>query len=211
VAGGFAGAWLTFVLVEAARTGTFAALARGGGLVFFGAVPGGVAGMRLAGRAFRLDVLRVLELSLPGLAAGHALGRVGCFLGGCCFGRPFEGPWAVTAVDPLAPAAHPPVPRHPVALYEAAGLLILGLAFARVPAAHPGSGRRAAAYLVAYGALRLGTEAFRGDAIRGVWAGGVSTSQGLASFAIVLGALLLWRASQGARSQRDRAAARPPG
>ncbi|MEC7524585.1 MAG: prolipoprotein diacylglyceryl transferase family protein [Myxococcota bacterium] len=171
VGGGFVGAWLLHAGVEWVRTGTPSA----SGIVFFGAVPGGALGMLAAGRWLGLDVVRILELSLPGLGVGHALGRLGCFFGGCCYGRPFDGAWAITYSHPFAPGAHPPVPRHPTPLYEAGGLLVLALVFALWPATRPGSGRRAAAYLAGYCALRGLVELTRGDAIRGVWAG-VSTS-----------------------------------
>ncbi|MBX3269454.1 MAG: prolipoprotein diacylglyceryl transferase [Sandaracinaceae bacterium] len=184
---GFTTAWLTFALVELVRTGTLDALRGGGGLVAFGAVPGLALAALVARRALRLDALRALELALPGLAAGHALGRAGCFLGGCCFGAPFDGPWSVVYRDPLAPAALAgPIARHPSPLYEALGLLALALAFACVPARRPGSGRRLAAYVAAYSALRIAVELTRGDAVRGVLAAGLSTST---LIALVLGAL----------------------
>ncbi len=192
VAGGLAGAWLTFGAVEWARTGTLDAVRAGGGLVFFGAVPGAALACFAAGRALRVDILAALDRSIPGLAAGHALGRIGCFLGGCCYGTPFDGPWAVVYTDPIALAAHPPVPRHPTPLYEAAGLLAIGLAFALVPPRRVGDGRRTLAYFVVYAILRLATELVRGDAIRGVWHG-VSTSQLVAGFVLVTALPLLAR------------------
>ncbi|MFK7985409.1 MAG: prolipoprotein diacylglyceryl transferase [Sandaracinaceae bacterium] len=197
VGGGFFGAWLTFLLVEWARTGSPVSAFYGGGFVFFGAVPGGALGLWSAGRWLKLDVLAALDLSAPGLAAGHALGRLGCFLGGCCYGAPFSGPWAVTYTHPFAPGAHPPVPRHPTPVYEAAGLVLIALVLALLPIRRPGTGARAALYLAAYCALRLVVEAFRGDRIRGVWLGGMSTSQGIALLGLVVAAGLALRAHRG--------------
>lgn len=196
---GFASAWVTFLVVERLRTGTFDALAQGGGLVAFGALPGAAVALWLARRRLGLDALRILELALPGVAAGHAVGRVGCFLGGCCYGAPFDGPWAVVYSDPLAPAAFEAgIPRHPSPLYEAAGLLVLALAFALAPPRAPGAGRRLALYVGLYAALRFAVELTRGDAIRGVGPHGVSTSMALA-VALGLGALVAAR-----RLARDR-------
>lgn len=203
VAGSFAGAWITFAIVELARTGSLEPVLHGGGVVFFGAVPGGALAAWLAGRWLRLDWLRVLDLSIPGLAAGHALGRLGCFLGGCCYGRPFDGGWAVLYTHPLAPAAHPSVPRHPAPLYEALGLCVIGLAFAILPAKKPGDGARALAYLAAYASLRFVVELFRGDAIRGVWLGVASTSMLVAAVAVILAAGLLVRARLAERAGGD--------
>lgn len=193
VAGGLAGAWLTFIAVEWARTGTpMTALRSGGGLVFYGAVPGGATAAWLGARYLGVPFARVLDLSVPGIAAGHAIGRIGCFLGGCCYGTEHHGLLSVVFTHPLAPASHPPIPRHPVQLYESAGLVALGLVFAMTPVGHA-RGDRALAYVVGYGALRFAVEALRGDGIRGVW-GPLSTSQGISILAMAAaGALLLAR------------------
>lgn len=192
IAGGLAGAWLTHLLVEWVRTGSpMDALRGGGGLVFYGAVPGGVLAAWLGSRGLGLDLVRALDRSVAGLALGHAFGRLGCFLGGCCYGRPWDGPWAVVFAHPLAPAAYPSVPRHPVQLYEAAGLVVLGLVWAVWrPSGPPGT--RALSYVVAYGALRCVTELFRGDVERGSF-GPVSTSQLIALATIALGSVALVR------------------
>ncbi len=189
IVGGLVGAWLTFVLVEWVRTGSpMTALQSGGGLVFYGAVPGGLLGAYLGARMLEVPFVRMLDLSVPGIAAGHALGRAGCFLGGCCFGRAHSGTFSVVFTHPLAPAAHPPIPRHPVQLYESAGLLFLAFAFALVPIRKT-DGARALTYVIAYGLLRFFTESLRGDAVRGVW-GGLSTSQLVSLFGI--GTATLW-------------------
>ncbi len=189
IAGAFSGAWLTFIGVELLRTGSVDLLG-GGGLVFFGAVPGGLFAAFASARWLRLDALRLLDLSIPGLASGHALGRIGCFFGGCCYGAPSDAPWAVVYTHPLAPAVDLSVGRHPTQLYEASLLVVIAMVFAVIPPARPGDGSRAALYLASYCVLRLVTETFRGDAIRGLWLEGlVSTSQLVAMLGLVLAAL----------------------
>lgn len=192
VGAGLVGAWLAHLAVEWARTGTAShALASGGGLVFYGAVPTGALAAWLGARGLGVSFAKMVDLAVPGIAAGHALGRMGCFFGGCCFGAPTTGPFAVAFTHPLAPAAHPPVPRHPVQLYEAAGLLLLAMAFAVVPIRRA-DGRRALGYVIAYGALRFVTEMLRGDASRGLW-GVLSTSQIVAIVFASAAALVLGR------------------
>lgn len=191
--GAFAGAFALFWIVTAIQTGDPLAIRRGGGLVFYGAVPTGILASYLAARGFGLPWLRLVDLSIPGIAAGHALGRVGCFLGGCCYGVPWDGAFAATATHPLAPAAHPPVPRHPVQLYEAAGLIVLAFAFALVPARRAGDGARAVAYVALYAILRFAVEALRGDTVRGVWVAGFSTSQLVSLAALAAAAALAVR------------------
>lgn len=174
---GFVGAALMFVLVEWARSGDpMQGIRSGGGLVFYGAVPGAVLASYVSARAFALPYLRILDLSVPAIAIGHAIGRIGCLLGGCCFGAEWHGPLAITYTDPMAPASHPSVPRHPTPIYEAVGLVLLALAFALVPAKRIGKGERILAYGVLYAILRFLVETTRGDLIRGVF-GALSTSQ----------------------------------
>jgi len=53
-----------------------------------------------------------------------AIGRVGCFLNGCCYGKPWDGPWAV-----VFPNLSDRVPRHPTQIYESLANLVMGLVF----------------------------------------------------------------------------------
>jgi len=192
--GAFVGAWLLFVLVEWGRTGTPVNALVQPGLVFFGAPIGGAIALLLACRRLELPLGRFLDAITPSLPAAHGMGRIGCFLGGCCFGKPWDGPWAVTYTHPMAPAAYPSVPRHPVPLYESGLLLVLAFAFVLWPPSRVGRGRRLLGYLLAYGVVRLVTEAFRGDRVRGLWLGGrVSTSQIIAALVVAGAAAALWR------------------
>ncbi len=190
-----------FYLVEIVRTcfDLSEALSHGPGLVFYGAVPGAVLGTYYAARWLRVPWWKMVDLSVPAIAVGHALGRVGCLLGGCCFGAEWHGPWAVTATDPISPMAHPTVPRHPVQLYESLGLVLIAMVFAATPLeakwlGPPGSGRRLSIYAIAYGILRFVVEGFRGDGVRGVFFGGVSTSQLVSIGVIAIGVAGIVRA-----------------
>jgi phosphatidylglycerol:prolipoprotein diacylglycerol transferase len=90
----FAGAFLLFWIVMAARTGDPWIIREGGGLVFYGAVPGGALAAYWGARALDVPYRKMVDLAVPGIAAGHAIGRIGCFLGGCCFGAEWHGPRA---------------------------------------------------------------------------------------------------------------------
>ena len=146
-----------------------------GGFVFLGAVPGGLAAARLAARAYRVRLADFMPLLVPALALVAALGRVGCFCAGCCYGVECDSP--VSVVFPAASLAAPPgVPRLPVQLFEAAVQLAL-LWFT----AGPRRARFAAEfYLACYCPARFLLEFFRGDEARGaLW--GLSTSQWLSA------------------------------
>lgn len=114
-------------------------------------------------RRMHLPVLSTADLFAPGVALGHAIGRLGCFAAGCCWGRPTHLPWAVTFTNPDAQYVGVPlgIPLHPTQLYESfAELLIAAALYRMVSRAHkPGS--VIGAYLVLYGIARLIVEFFR--------------------------------------------------
>jgi phosphatidylglycerol:prolipoprotein diacylglycerol transferase len=74
--------------------GSALALWQGGLTLYGGIVAGTVAGL-MAARRFGLPMWTVADALTPSLALGTALGRVGCFLNGCCYGRPTGLPWGV--------------------------------------------------------------------------------------------------------------------
>jgi phosphatidylglycerol:prolipoprotein diacylglycerol transferase len=181
VAAGLVGSYLLFVATMVPAAVRDPAVLLQGGLVFYGGPLAGIPAGWIASRRFRLSPFAVADLAAPALTLGHALGRMGCFLGGCCFGRPWDGPWAVTFTHFLAPAAHPPVPRHPVQLYEALVLLALSLATQLGWTRARRAGQIGLAYVAAYGCWRFAAELLRGDELRGyVLPGLVTTSQAIA-------------------------------
>ncbi|MEI6240711.1 MAG: prolipoprotein diacylglyceryl transferase family protein [Planctomycetia bacterium] len=108
-----------------------------GGLVVFGSLPtAALAAWRFAARR-GLSLPKLADCIAPGLLVGLALGRIGCFLNGCCYGGPCDLPWAVQfppqsppwldqAARGLIPATGSwSLPVHPAQLYAAidAGLL----------------------------------------------------------------------------------------
>jgi phosphatidylglycerol:prolipoprotein diacylglycerol transferase len=76
-----------------------------------------------------IPILRLCDVMAPSFALGLALTRIGCFLNGCCFGKPSHLPWAM--VFPLSSPAgsiHQGIPIHPTQVYaSASGLLILAV------------------------------------------------------------------------------------
>jgi phosphatidylglycerol:prolipoprotein diacylglycerol transferase len=87
------------------------------GFVYYGGIVLALPVAVLLVRRWRLDPWKVLDAGAPGLALGTAVGRIGCFLNGCCFGRPsLRG-----RLPPRLPGRGD-LPRHPrppdPALYE---------------------------------------------------------------------------------------------
>jgi phosphatidylglycerol:prolipoprotein diacylglycerol transferase len=125
-----------------------------GGLVYYGGLIGGVAGFFLFARVKKLPVFALGDFAVCGLPLGHALGRVGCFMNGCCYGSPCSLSWAVPMQDAM---------RHPVQLYEAAGNLLLFAALCALYFRKRRDGSVAAAYFLLYPLLRFTLEFWRGD------------------------------------------------
>jgi phosphatidylglycerol:prolipoprotein diacylglycerol transferase len=85
-----------------------------GGLVIYGGLFGAAVGFVLFVRKHRLPLLAMADLIAPSLAIGLALGRIGCFLNGCCYGGQTDWPWAVAFPKYSSPyeAAKPPTARR---------------------------------------------------------------------------------------------------
>jgi phosphatidylglycerol---prolipoprotein diacylglyceryl transferase len=174
-----------------------------GGVVAYGGFIGGLAAAILYCRSHRISLLAWADCVAPSLCIGLGLTRIGCFLGGCDFGRVSDAPWAMRfpVGSPaflehrqlgLLPAGAPAsLPVHPTQLYESlAGIALLFVVWAvhrrqRVP------GYALAAFAVGYGVLRYFIEIVRADPRRGA-IGPWSTSQFIAILTIVAAAALLY-------------------
>jgi phosphatidylglycerol:prolipoprotein diacylglycerol transferase len=141
-----------------------------GGLVVFGSLPTAALAVWAFARRRGLDLLRLADCVAPGLLVGLAIGRIGCFFNGCCYGGPCELPWAVSFPAGTEVAARYPggpdassLPVHPAQLYAAidAGLLAT-LAVAFTPLARR-AGEVFALVLTLHPISRLLLEAIRVD------------------------------------------------
>ena len=102
-----------------------------GGLTLYGGIAGGIVAGLLAAPYLRLPRWTTADALAPSIALGTAFGRVGCFLNGCCYGRPTDRPWGVVfPADSFAGLAYGAQPVHPAQLYfSAAGLGVFLLAW----------------------------------------------------------------------------------
>lgn len=155
----------------------------GGGFVFYG----GLVFCLITSAVFLLInksiVLKNLGLLAPAVCLGHAVGRIGCFLAGCCYGDKCDLPFAVEF------AGHS---RHPVQLYEVFGLVILFFILRKILSSGTKQMEALLGYLCGYSCLRFCLEFFRGDSIRGHQLG-LSTSQWVSIVLICLSLVLAFR------------------
>ncbi len=160
-----------------------------GGGVWLGGIVAGLAALWLMSRRHGLRLGLVANAFFVFIPFSHAIGRLGCFLGGCCWGSVCDFPWAVTYSDPAAHRLNGTplgVSLHPTVLYESAlemGNFLVGLALWR---RKPSDGSVVAAWMGLYGAERFLLEFLRADPRGGF--GSLATSQwmalGMVSFGI---------------------------
>jgi len=171
-------------------------LAHLGGMIFYGGFIGAALAVLLYSKLAKVPLLQYLDIIAPVAPVAHAIGRVGCLLGGCCYGIEVAHDHPLAIVYPPASLAAPPgIPLLAVPLIESfCNLLIAGVLFIfsrnvsgsekkRIP------GRVVALYALLYAPVRFVLEFFRGDEIRGVY-GGVSTSQIISIVIFAAGAAL---------------------
>lgn len=149
-----------------------------GGLVFYGGfLPAAAIGIWYIKR-LGLPLWKVTDIFAPSIAIGHAFGRIGCFLAGCCYGRPSTLPWAVTFTDPrsLAPQG---IPLHPAQLYSSLGLFALFTFLMFLRKKRTFHGEVFWSYALGYSIVRFFEEFMRGDPRGSILGGLLSTSQAI--------------------------------
>ena len=161
-----------------------------GGLAFQGGLVLGIITVVFYMWRHSLPVWKTLDVLALVMPLGQSIGRIGCFMAGCCYGRPTDLPWGVTFTDPqsLGPVG---VKIHPTQLYES--LLILGV-FAvlyHLRTRKRFEGQLLGLYFLLAGLVRFGVEFFRGDPRGADILVGMPSTQVIAlSMAVVGGAIL---------------------
>lgn len=149
----------------------------GGGFVFYGGLIAGLLFISVFKFIDKNLKLSVIWAMIPALAIGHGVGRIGCLLAGCCFGKPTDLFWGIYLHDHY---------RYPTQFLEAIALIMLGLYLMK---ARKSKFTLLTHYLIAYGVIRLSIEALRGDLVRGLW-GPFTPSQWI-SFLLISSGLTL--------------------
>jgi len=191
IIGGLLGARLTYVIMhwdEFSKNLVEIVMIHRGGLAFFGSYIGGAAALILFLKRHRLPFLKFADFFSPFVALGHAVGRLGCFMNGCCYGRPTECPWGVTFPAGSLPASHFGLNHriHPTQLYEFSLLIILFLILHRMDQRKKFDGQTFSLYLILYSLIRFLMEFLRGDA-RYVIPGWLTVFQSFCLVFMVLG------------------------
>jgi phosphatidylglycerol---prolipoprotein diacylglyceryl transferase len=191
------GAKLLLLIVDyrpfLANPRTIVDLLRSGGVFYGGLIAAVTVALAYIWR-HRMPMWTTTDVFAPGIALGHVVGRLGCLLAGCCFGRPTSVPWAISFHDPNAFATSGTplgVSLHPTQLYEAGAealILVFLLAFER--RGRPFPGRTFWSYMLLYGISRFIIEFYRGDP-RGTVFDALSTSQFVSIILVPLSVVML--------------------
>jgi phosphatidylglycerol:prolipoprotein diacylglycerol transferase len=152
-----------------------------GGLVFYGGFIGAVAFSVWYMRKHEMPFFEYADVMAPTVAIGQALGRLGCFSAGCCWGGACDASYVFAARFPpdslayqsqaanhvIPPGALTTIPIHPTQLYESLGCAVLFLFLTYWRSRKRFHGELLALYLMLYAPLRALVETFRGDEERG--------------------------------------------
>jgi phosphatidylglycerol:prolipoprotein diacylglycerol transferase len=174
-----------------------------GGLAYYGGFIFATAFAFYYVRKHKLGWWRTADLASPGIMLGLVCGRLGCFLNGCCYGKPTTS--AIGVVFPpggsawkqqldagLISSMQKALPVHPTQLYESFGcLVVFVILYYIVRPRRRAFGQVFAAMLILYGIVRSICEIWRDDD-RGVLFGFLSTSQIISLPLFVFGAWILW-------------------
>jgi phosphatidylglycerol:prolipoprotein diacylglycerol transferase len=169
--------------------------------VFYGGVLAGILWVVLYTHFQKMPLLGVLDLTAAPIALGHAIGRLGCFAAGCCYGKPTSLPWGVTFTSPVAgEIAGTPlhISLHPTQLYESGAEFLNVLLLVWLGTRQRFSGQLIGAYFILYGIERGTIEFFRGDPGRTLmFHDAVSLMQFVSVGLILAGGYLWWRGLRG--------------
>ena len=166
---------------------------RRSGLVFYGGLIGATLATLVYVRIKRLPVWKVGDIFAPSIALGHAIGRIGCLMTGCCYGRACDLPWAIHfPVDHWTKGAG----VHPTQIYESLLNFMLFSFLIWLGQRKKFDGQIFAVYLIAYALLRALVEMFRGD-YGTYYLGGLVTPAHLMSvLVLIVGVFLFWKLSR---------------
>ena len=146
-----------------------------GGLVFYGGIICGILGGFVTARIIKQSLVPFEATVVPFLPLAHAMGRIGCLLGGCCHGMPYDGPLAVYYPNSLT-GLDPNQGYFPVQPLEAVWDVLLCFILLWAAKKPRRKFSMMAFYMCLYAIGRFSLEYLRGDAIRGITLS-LSTSQ----------------------------------
>ena len=143
-----------------------------GGFVFYGGLFGAYAGVVIFSRVKKYQCIDMLNTITPAFVLFHVFGRIGCLLGGCCYGFKLSSELVIGNIH---------FRYFPIQAVEAMVELLLFILIQTTPMKK----NKFMFYISCYAVYRFGIEFLRGDVVRGIWAG-LSTSQWISIIVILV-------------------------
>jgi len=162
---------------------------RHGGLVFYGGLFGAVFATWLFILIKKLATWKMADVLAPSIPLGYAIGRIGCLLNGCCYGRPTDVPWAIRFPAELHPTQG--VPVHPTQIYDSLCGIGLYMLLAWLFQHRKFDGHVFGVFLVGYAMCRSLVECFRGDYPADKFIGPFTPAQASSAVVLFCGVVLL--------------------
>lgn len=180
-----------------------------GGLILYGgyalAIAGGILYVRRAG----LPVWRVGDAAAPSMAIGVGIGRLGCFMNGCCYGVPTKLPWGIKfPPESYSSAVFPGETLHPSQLYMSGAGILLFFVLLALDRKHRFDGWLFWTYIAMDAVLRFiidFTRYYDETAVLGRWGGLTFNMNQLLSVGLIVVSLVMLRVLA-ARARRNPAA-----
>lgn len=132
-----------------------------GGLVWYGGLFGGLIAAVIYAKIKKIDILLATDLAAPYIALAQSLGRIGCFLNGCCYGMAAPAGYMLVVCFPGDTAV-----RHPSQLYSSIGLLAMFVILRFWQDRRRFAGEIFLGYIMLYSLKRFFIEFVRGDSAR---------------------------------------------
>jgi phosphatidylglycerol:prolipoprotein diacylglycerol transferase len=139
----------------------------GNGFVFFGSLLFAIPIMLWFFKKNKIPTLAMLDVMAIVTCIVHGFGRIGCFMSGCCHGKPTDSFLSVMFTNPVCQAEPLNTPLHPTQLYESAFIFSLMAALLWIEGRKKFDGQLFLIYLMVYSIGRSFLEMLRGDEERG--------------------------------------------
>lgn len=205
VLGGALGSKIMYWIVEidsVIEDPTFILRTLTSGFVVYGGLIGGILAGVIFAKVRKVDFMRYFDLIMPSVALAQGFGRIGCFLAGCCYGKETSSVFSVTFTDSsFAPNG---VALIPTQLIMSAGDFLLFAVLMLISRKNKIPGRVGAWYLMLYSVGRFLVEFLRDDPRGSV--GPLSTSQFIAIFMFIAGAVIYYYGGRKAEKEACQAA-----
>lgn len=185
---GFLGGKLMFMIVEWRSTiADPLSMIKGNGFVVYGGIITGLIVALVFCHIKKLEFARYADILVPSVAIAQGFGRIGCFLAGCCYGRPTDS-W-VGVVFNNSPFAPHGVKVIPTQLFSSAGDFLIAIILILYSKKRKTAGQVTAMYFVLYSIGRFIIEIFRNDDRGKI--GNLSTAQFTGIFMLAGGLIAL--------------------